>query len=182
DYYDGKLFIYDWIRGWIKVVTMQPDGDFDKMESFMAETEVNAPIDMELGPDGRIYILEYGSGWFAQNENAGLVRIDYNAGNRRPVIEDFSVDQTSGALQLDIVATVDASEPEQDQLRYIWNLGGGATIETDEPRLEHTFTEIGDYPVSVEVDDGHGHSASSQPISVYAGNETPEVRIEIEGN
>src|SRR5690625_4195223 len=97
DYYDGKLFIYDWIRGWIKVVTMQPDGDFDKMESFMAETEVNAPIDMEVGPDGRIYILEYGSGWFAQNENAGLVRIDYNAGNRRPVIEDFSVDQTSGA-------------------------------------------------------------------------------------
>src|SRR5690606_37133279 len=22
DYYDGKLFIYDWIRGWIKAVTM----------------------------------------------------------------------------------------------------------------------------------------------------------------
>src|SRR5699024_832412 len=119
---------------------------------------------------------------FAQNENAGLVRIDYNAGNRRPVIENFSVDQTSGTLPLDIVATVDASDPEQDQLRYIWNLGEGATIETDEPRLEHTFSDIGDYPVSVEVDDGHGHSVSSQPISVYAGNEAPGVRIEIEGN
>ncbi|MEX1121975.1 MAG: ThuA domain-containing protein, partial [Balneolales bacterium] len=31
-YYDGKLFIYDWIRNWVKVVTLQPNGDFDKME------------------------------------------------------------------------------------------------------------------------------------------------------
>ena len=35
DYYNGKLFIYDWIRGWIKAVTMLPNGDFDKMEPFM---------------------------------------------------------------------------------------------------------------------------------------------------
>jgi glucose/arabinose dehydrogenase len=35
DYYNNKLFIYDWIRGWIKVVTMLPNGDFNKMEPFM---------------------------------------------------------------------------------------------------------------------------------------------------
>jgi cytochrome c len=29
DYYNGKFFIYDWIRGWIKVVTMQPNGDLN---------------------------------------------------------------------------------------------------------------------------------------------------------
>ncbi len=38
DYYNGKLFIYDWIRGWIKVVTLQPNGDFEQMESFMPHT------------------------------------------------------------------------------------------------------------------------------------------------
>jgi hypothetical protein len=32
---------------------------------------------MELGPDGRIYVLEYGKGWFSKNEDAGLSRIDY---------------------------------------------------------------------------------------------------------
>ena len=35
DYYNGKLFIYEWIRNWIKVVTMQPNGDYDKMEPFI---------------------------------------------------------------------------------------------------------------------------------------------------
>jgi len=80
DYYNGKLFIYEWIRGWIKVVTMQPNGDFDKMEPFMERTKFNAPMDMEVGPDGLIYVLEYGKGWFARNPEAGLVRLDYNAG------------------------------------------------------------------------------------------------------
>ncbi len=80
EYYHGKLFIYDWRRGWIKAVTLQPNGDFDKMEPFMSATRLSAPIDMEVGPDGKIYVLEYGSGWFAKNMDAALSRIDYHAG------------------------------------------------------------------------------------------------------
>ena len=42
DYYNGKLIIYDWMRGWIKAVTMQPNGDFDKMEPFCAGVKMNS--------------------------------------------------------------------------------------------------------------------------------------------
>jgi cytochrome c len=35
---------------------------------------------MELGPDNKLYVLEYGKGWFAKNPDAALVRIDYNNG------------------------------------------------------------------------------------------------------
>ena len=80
EYYKGKLFIYDWMRNWIKVVTMKPNGDFDKMEPFMEHTAFASPIDMELGPDGKIYILEYGKGWFSKNPDAGISRIDYFGG------------------------------------------------------------------------------------------------------
>ena len=78
DYYNGKLFIYDWIRGWIKDVTLQPNGDFEQMESFMPHMTLHNCIDMEAGPDGRLYLLEYGTGWFQKNPDAGLSRIDYN--------------------------------------------------------------------------------------------------------
>ena len=78
DYYNGKLFIYEWMRNWIMAVTLKPNGDFDKMEPFMSKTKFAAPIDMELGPDGKLYILEYGTGWFHKNKDAGLSRIDYD--------------------------------------------------------------------------------------------------------
>ena len=34
---------------------------------------------MEVGPDGKFYLLEYGTGWFSKNPDAGLSRIDYIA-------------------------------------------------------------------------------------------------------
>ncbi len=80
-YYNDKLFMYDWIRGWIKVVTMRSNGDFDKMEPFMQSTPLNNLIDMEVGPDGKLYFLEYGKGWFTANADAALSRIDYYSGD-----------------------------------------------------------------------------------------------------
>lgn len=182
DYYDGKFFIYDWIRDWIKVVTMQPNGDFDKMEPFMENTTFNSIIDMELGPDGQLYLLEYGKGWFSKNPDSGLSRIDFNPGNRAPVVHSLYSDKTSGLLPLEVVFTVDAEDPEEDPLTYIWDVGIGEKIETDEPFLEYTFEEIGDYEISVEVSDPENLSAISEPLFIYAGNSAPVVYIDITGN
>lgn len=182
EYFDGKLIIYDWVRNWFKVVTMWPNGDFSKMDPFMEDTEFNAVIDMEVGPEGRIYLLEYGTGWFSKNEDSGLSFIDYNPGNRKPVVHDIAVNKTSGALPLSIEATAEASDPEEDELAYIWHFGDGTTEQTSVPNVEHTFDEIGEYAVSVEVRDDGGLSRTSNSISVYAGNTAPEVSINIKNN
>lgn len=182
DYYDGKIFIYDWIRGWIKAVTIKDNGDFDKMEPFMAGTKFNAIIDMEMGPDGRIYILEYGNGWFSKNPDAGLSRIDYNGGNRAPVISSINADKTSGSNPLTVTFTAKSSDPENDALTYNWDLGNGETKTTDVPTLTHTFNEIGEYDVKVTAVDPAGLEGSSLVESVYSGNIAPVVAIEIKGN
>ena len=77
DYYNGKVFIYEWMRNIIRAVSLQPNGDFYKMEPFMEGAKFAAPVDIELGPDGHLYILEYGLGWFSKNKDSGLFRIDY---------------------------------------------------------------------------------------------------------
>jgi glucose/arabinose dehydrogenase/type 1 glutamine amidotransferase len=82
-YYDGKLFIYDWIRGWIKVVTLGPNEEYEAMEPFMDSTKFASPIDLELGPDGALYLLEYGTGWFNKNPDAGLSRLEAAPGPAR---------------------------------------------------------------------------------------------------
>jgi len=178
DYYNDKLIIYDWIRGWIKAVTLLPNGDFDKMEPFLSNIKVNSLIDMEVGPDGKLYFLEYGSGWFTQNPDAGIFRIDYNSGNRAPKIAGIHLNKTSGILPFTVKATVDASDPEKDKLTYTWNFGDGKTKETTTPEAEYTYNMTGDYKISVIVKDEKGDSTISNTVLLYAGNEEPIVGIQ----
>lgn len=179
DYYNGKLLIYDWMRGWIKAVTMLPNGDFDKMEPFFENIKLNNCIDMEVGPDGRIYLLEYGSGWFQENPDAGLSRIDYISGNRAPKITSVKVNKTTGALPFNGTATVEAKDPENDKITYYWNLGNGTVKETTTPQFDFSYTAAGDYRLTVTAKDAAGDSSVSEPIAVYAGNETPVVDIQL---
>ncbi|HVG12218.1 MAG TPA: ThuA domain-containing protein, partial [Flavisolibacter sp.] len=153
DYYNGKLFIYDWMRGWIKAVSLSPDGDFSKMEPFFGSLKVNSLIDMEVGPDGRFYLLEYGNGWFAKNGDAGLARIDFNGGNRPPTVKALTASKTSGVLPFEVKLKVEASDPEKDEVTYQWNLGDGTTKETTVPELLHTYKKPGDFAITVDVKD-----------------------------
>lgn len=181
DYYNGKLIIYDWVRGWMKAVTMLPNGDFDKMEPFFESATLNACIDMEVGPDGRLYLLEYGNGWYSKNPDAGLSRIDYNPGNISPRIADTKVDKTTGNLPFAVKASVEAHDPDNGKLSYTWTFGDGTTQETSEPQIEHTFTKVGDYKITVEVKDNDGGATTKEVADVYAGNERPLVSIELIG-
>ena len=36
-YYDGKLFIYEWMRGWMMSVTLDEEGNYVRMERFLSE-------------------------------------------------------------------------------------------------------------------------------------------------
>lgn len=181
-YYNGKLIIYEWVRGWVKAVTMNAQGDYVSMEPFMSNVSLAAPIDMELGPDGKLYILEYGKGWFTKNPDAAITRIDYMKGNRPPLVESLNIAKTSGLLPYKMTATVTAKDPDGDPLTYIWNLGKGITKTTTRPTLQYTFAKAGEYPVSVTVIDNNKASAKSQVIPVYAGNEHPTVTIDLAGN
>src|SRR5438067_8867821 len=67
-YYDGKLLIYEWMRGWIMAVTMDANGGLASMERFMPSTKFNDAIDMELGANRDLYLLECGTTWFAGDD------------------------------------------------------------------------------------------------------------------
>jgi glucose/arabinose dehydrogenase/cytochrome c551/c552 len=170
DYYNKKMIFYDWIRGWIKAITLQPNGDFDKMEAFMPSTKFNAPIDMEAGPDGRIYVLEYGNGWFTKNADAGLARIDYNRGNRAPEISKVNASKTYGKVPLRVLFTVNAKDPEDDNMTYAWNLGNGVIRKTTVPRLLYTYVKKGNYTVTVDVADDQNAITKSKTLNVVPGS------------
>jgi cytochrome c len=136
---------------------------------------------MEVGPDGKLYLLEYGNGWFTKNPDAGLARIDYNGGNRPPVISDIQVDKTSGVLPFTVKLSAVAKDLEKDKTTYTWHLGDGTSKETDTPELSYTFKTSGDYRVFVEVKDDKGAASKSNTLNIYAGNEAPAVTVTLTG-
>jgi len=62
-WYDGKLFIAEWVQDWIRTVSFEggvADGDVAEIRPFMPDTEFVSPMAMEVGPDGALYVAEYG--------------------------------------------------------------------------------------------------------------------------
>ncbi|MGV3771987.1 MAG: PQQ-dependent sugar dehydrogenase [Verrucomicrobiales bacterium] len=75
--FNHTLFIYEWTRNWIIAVHLDDQDKIKKMERFASKMTFKRPMDMELGPDGCLYILENGTGWQA-NKDTQLVRIEYH--------------------------------------------------------------------------------------------------------
>lgn len=182
DYYDGKFFFYDWIRDWIKVATMNKQGDLLTIEPFMPNTDFHHISDMETGPDGRIYEVEYGTGWFTANPDAGLYVIDYNGGNRAPEVA-VNAEKKSGPIPFTVHLSAEGTtDPDGDALQYEWNFGDGNEQTTDSPQVTHEYSKAGKYAVTLTAKDGKGAHTSSDPLNIYAGNEKPNVNISLQSN
>ena len=181
-YYNSKFFFYDWIRGWIKALTFDDAGGIAKIEPFMGSSKFNNIIDMELGPDGRLYLLEYGTGWFSKNPDAALSRIDYHPENLPPVPK-ILVQKASGELPLKIEASAAGTyDVEGDAISYLWSFGNGTTKVTKEPKVTYTYEVGGQYALSVQAIDAKGAMAQSTIETIYAGNDVPTIAIKLVGN
>lgn len=177
-YYDGKLFIYDWMRGWIMAVTMDENGDFARMEPFLPSSEFSNPVDMLFAPDGSLYLLEYGPLWFSGSPEAKLSHITYVKGNRAPVAQ-IAAEGTIGAAPLTVAFSSSSIDYDGDDLTYAWDFGNGSTSTETNPSA--TYNTPGTYNATLTVTDPDGMSSSST-IDLLVGNDIPEVAIAFEGN
>jgi cytochrome c len=181
DYFDGKLLIYDWMRNWMFMVSMDEQGAIQDIEPFMPGTRFNNIIDLAYGPEGKLYMLEYGTAWFKQNLDARLVRIDYNSGNRPPVAM-LTADKFNGALPLTINFNTDGTnDPDGDKLTYEL-VADGKTYKSDDGNFKVTFDKPGIFTPEFKVTDEKGTS-SNMKLQIVAGNEPPSVKAEwVSGN
>jgi cytochrome c len=185
-YYEGKWLIVEFMRGWIMAITMDKNGDYVSMERFLPNENFSSAIDMDFGPDGALYVLEYGSAWFRGNANSRLVKIEYNAGNRKPTV-NAQADKFSGAVPFTVnfssEGTFDYDTYDQGKLKYEWKFSNdqGFNKVVKEANPSFNFTESGLYQVTLTVTDTKGEQ-NSISFDVNAGNEPPKVRIDFAGN
>jgi cytochrome c len=176
-YYDKALFIYEWMRGWVFAVRLDAQQNYVGMERFMPQTgKFIRPMDMEIGPEGALYVLEYGSVYNADNDDARLVRVDFNAGNRAPVAR-ISVPDSVGTAPLTLRFNSQKSYDFDagDKLSYEWTFEG-QQLGSREANPEYTFAKNGIYQVLLKVSDPAGTSGVDT-VEIKVGNTRPQVAI-----
>lgn len=178
-YYDGKFFAYEWGRGWIKPLTIGANGEPLKIEPFFPSMELTRPMDIEFGPDGSLYVLDYGSGFFGGAEDSALYRIDYVKGNRAPHAA-ISAEPTSGRGSLEVEFSSEGSgDPDPgSSIAYAWDFDGDGETDSTEPNPTYTYTENGEYTATLTVTDNTGKTGTASE-TIVVGNTAPDVSIRV---
>ncbi|MCB0548739.1 MAG: ThuA domain-containing protein [Phaeodactylibacter sp.] len=178
-YFEGKLFTYEWMRGWIMCVSMDENGRHQRMERFMPSHTFSNPVDLEFNSRGELFLLEYGNSWYTQNNDARLVHLRYNSGNRKPVAR-AACSEKYGAAPLSVRLSAEAStDYDQDLLSFEWHVNGKPI--SNAKTTDYTFTENGRHRVRLIVKDSRGQ-ASTATEEVWVGNSKPQLEIKVKGN
>ena len=184
--FEGCLLVFEWTRNWIKVVRLDDEERVVAIEPFLPEHPFVRPIDMQFGPEGALYMIEYGDTW-GVNANARIVRVDYHRGNRPPVAV-ASAENNIGSHPLDVrLSSEGTSDRDGDAgLSREWRViratpAGAPAAEpvtvSREPNPTVTFDEPGVYTVELVVRDAEGAERSAS-VPVVAGNARPTARFE----
>jgi hypothetical protein len=144
----------------------------------LAQPITDSPIDIEFGPDGSLYVLDYGNGFFRANPDAGLYRIDYTPGNKAPTAVITADPASSSTAPLTVTFNGSRStDPERGDLTYDWDFDGDGTFDASGVTATHTYTELGKFTPRLKVTDPQGRTGMTS-TSISVGNVAPTLTIE----
>jgi glucose/arabinose dehydrogenase/PKD repeat protein len=175
---DGHYFAGEFGRGWIKPIHVQADGSAGEISDFAWGGK--QVMDMAFGPEGSLYVLDYGTGFFNGDVNSALYRYDYVAGANRAPTAVAAANKTSGQPPLTVAfSSAGSSDPEGGALTYSWAFGDGSSSTSANPTK--TYTSNGTYTATLTVTDAEGLTGTSS-VTITVGNTAPAVTISAPAN
>ena len=177
-YFDGKPMWYDWVRARIMMITLDENNRAVKLEPFLDSIKLKHPIDIKLGNQGDLYILDYGSAWHG-NTDSCLIKVRYGGENRRPVVR-MAADKSVGGVPLSVNFSSEGTvDKDGDPITYHWDFGDGSS--SDEANPVHNYSTPGIYNASLTVTDDDGKK-SQKSLKIIAGNERPTLSLKLTGD
>jgi cytochrome c len=176
-YYDGVPLFYEWTRDYVKEFRLKHHPRrLDEIRPVLPSFVFDNPIDMEFGPDGALYVLEYGDGFFAENPDAQLARIDFVRENFTPV-PLVAADRSFGHAPLTVTfSSAGTNDPDGDALVYAWDFDADGSVDSTEPNPVHTYASNGAFQPTLKVTDATGRSAAAS-ARIVVGNTPPLVEF-----
>ncbi|MCB1096445.1 MAG: PQQ-dependent sugar dehydrogenase [Verrucomicrobiae bacterium] len=174
---DNSLIMFDWQRTFIKRVKLDADSNIVSIDPFLTNIPIKRPVDMRIGPEGALYVLDYGETW-GVNEDARLLRIDYFKGNRPPVA---AISASPGLVSKHPFEArfsgAESSDPDDgDVLTYTWFVSPGAFEMQTGEQATFVFDEPGIFDVTLSVKDEAGLEDKAS-VKLAIGNDPPAIQF-----
>ncbi len=206
EYFDGSLFVFDWMRNWVIALRFDENENYVRNEPFMTNNgDFRRPIDMVFSKEGVMYMLEYGSVYGADNDDARLIRVEYNTGNRAPLAKATVVDSVAAAekrakafvtsetrlagkkeivgkapLKVKFSSAGTTDYDDDDEISFQW-LFDGQTVGSTDRNPTFTYENPGVYNAVLRVLDKAG-ATGYDTVLVRVGNDRPQVTVETNNN
>jgi cytochrome c len=178
-YWDGKTVFGDWNDGRLFSIQVDESGsDVVDVSRMFEEMSFIRPHAFEWGPDGALYVIDWGSGFGGNNTNSGVYRIDYlrEGVSRNPVVQ-LAADPTNGPVPLTVqFSGAGSSDPEGSPLSYAWDFEGDGTTDATGQQVSHTYTEPGNYLATLTVTTPDERSTVAN-VEIVAGNTAPTITV-----
>lgn len=174
-YFDGVPIFYEWTRDALFEFRLDRRGRFDEIRRLLPSIVFQNPMDMQFGPDGALYTLEYGDGYFSENPAAQLARIDFvQPGNFTPV-PVVAASASFGLAPLTVqLSSAGTADPDGDEITLAWDFNADGVIDSTEPNPSVTYDHNGTFAPTLRVTDSTGRSATAA-AHIVVGNSPPVI-------
>jgi glucose/arabinose dehydrogenase/PKD repeat protein len=167
--YHGALFVGDYVSSCMWALMPGSNGLPDPANIKTILTGV-APVDLEAGPDGRLYYVDIGAGTVS--------RLDYFSSNQPP-IASFTATPPYGltplTVQFDASATTD--DGPSSSLTFQWDLDGdGQYDDATGVKTSRTYSASANVTVRLLATDGNGATGTASQV-IQPGNRPPTATI-----
>jgi len=177
EYYQDSVVFGEFTRDKLFMMRTDGKGNLVGVEHFLPGVVADNPMEMEFGPDGSLYMLEYGDGFFRPNPDAQLSVIRYVKGTRSPVAV-LNATPTSGQAPLTVsFDSTGSHDPDPgESISFAWDFTSDGTVDSADPAPSYTYTTNGTYTARLTVTDSSGKTAVlTRTITV--GNTAPVVTV-----
>ncbi|MBB4689067.1 ThuA domain-containing protein [Amycolatopsis jiangsuensis] len=167
EYWNDKWFIGDESNGQNRIAaTVDAEGVANQDPPLFAETlrqiipsgggdeKLQSWMDAKFGPDGALYVLDYGSGFFSLDSNQKLLKISYTGGGPTPAAT------VSSAMVQNKPLTAAFTGSKAGGVSYKWDFGDGTVSTQADPR--HTYANTGLYTAKLTVTYADGETVTTR--------------------
>jgi glucose/arabinose dehydrogenase/PKD repeat protein/type 1 glutamine amidotransferase len=196
-YFEGKWMVYELTRKWFKTLSVHATaqtfsdprfgattvGSLQSINGIFADMSWVQPFEAEFGPDGSLYVIDFGagsgSGRGGSNEGAGIYRIDYVANGRAPTAR-MAANRDSGPAPLAVAfSSAGSGSGDGGPITYAWDFDGNGTTDSTAANPSFTYTVRGRFTARLTVRATNNGLTAIATQEITVGNTRPTVSISV---